>query len=107
MLLVESRNCLLKHRGIEYAKLAVETCVFPVWEAVNGQYKLSTPSKLFALAPQKKKPVVDYLQGQGRFRHMFKPQGKELLKEIQTITDERWQRLLKKCSERLKTTEAP
>jgi len=84
-------------KSIEYSKLAVETCVFPVWEAVNGQYQFSTPSKLVALAPQKKKPVADYLQGQGRFRHMFKPQGKKLLEEVQRITDERWQRLLTKC----------
>jgi pyruvate ferredoxin oxidoreductase beta subunit len=84
-------------KSIEYAKLAVETCVFPVWEAVNGQYHLSTPSKLLALAPQKKKPVADYLQGQGRFRHMFKPQGKKLLEEVQRITAERWQRILTRC----------
>jgi pyruvate ferredoxin oxidoreductase beta subunit len=91
-------------KSIEYAKLAVETCVFPVWESVNGRYKLSTPSKLVALAPQKKKPVADYLQGQGRFRHMFKPQNKKLLEDVQRITDERWERLLKKCSETPKTT---
>jgi pyruvate ferredoxin oxidoreductase beta subunit len=90
-------------KSIDYAKLAVETCVFPVWESVNGQCQLSTPSKLVALAPQKKKPVADYLQGQGRFRHMFKPQNKKLLEDVQRITDERWQRLLKKCGETPKT----
>ncbi len=84
-------------KSIEYTKLAVETCVFPLWESVNGKCQLSTPSKLIALTPQKKKPVSDYLQGQGRFRHMFKPQNKKLLDEVQHITDERWQRLLKKC----------
>lgn len=84
-------------KSIEYSKLAVETCVFPVWESVNGQCQLSTPSRLVALAPQKKKPVTEYLKGQGRFRHMFKPQGKELLEEVQRITDERWRRLLAKC----------
>jgi pyruvate ferredoxin oxidoreductase beta subunit len=84
-------------KSMEYSKLAVETCVFPIWESVNGEYQLSTPSKLVALAPQKKKPVADYLQGQGRFRHMFKPQGKKLLEEVQRITDERWQRILTKC----------
>jgi pyruvate ferredoxin oxidoreductase beta subunit len=84
-------------KSIEYAKLAVETCAFPLWESVNGQCQLSTPSKLVALAPQKKKPVADYLQGQGRFRHMFKPQGKKLLEEVQRVTDERWQRILAKC----------
>jgi pyruvate ferredoxin oxidoreductase beta subunit len=90
-------------KSIEYSKLAVETCVFPVWEAVSGEYQLSTPSKLVALAPQKKKPVVDYLQGQGRFRHMFKPQNEKLLEEVQRITDERWQRLLTKCGMTQKT----
>jgi pyruvate ferredoxin oxidoreductase beta subunit len=84
-------------KSIEYSKLAVETCVFPIWEVVNGQCQLSTPSKLIALAPQKKKPVKDYLQGQGRFRHLFTPQNQKLLEEIQRLTDERWQRLLKKC----------
>ena len=84
-------------KSVEYSKLAVETCVFPLWEAVNGQYQLSTPSKLLALAPQKKKPVKDYLQGQGRFRHLFTPQNEKLLDEIQRLTDEKWQRVLKKC----------
>jgi pyruvate ferredoxin oxidoreductase beta subunit len=90
-------------KSMEYSKLAVETCVFPVWESVNGQCQLSTPSKLLALAPQRKKPVADYLWGQGRFRHMFKPQNKDLLEEVQRVTDERWERVLKKCGETSKT----
>jgi pyruvate ferredoxin oxidoreductase beta subunit len=90
-------------KSMEYSKLAVETCVFPVWESVNGQCQLSTPSKLLALAPQRKKPVADYLRGQGRFRHMFKPQNKDLLEEVQRVTDERWERVLKKCGETSKT----
>jgi len=84
-------------KSMEYSKLAVETCVFPLWESVNGQCQLSVPSRLIALAPQKKKPVADYLRGQGRFRHMFGPQGKKLLEEMQLIADEKWQRILKKC----------
>ena len=84
-------------KSIEFSRLAVETCVFPLWESINGQCQLSTPSKLIVLAPQKKKPVTDYLQGQGRFRHLFTPQNKKLLEEVQSRTDERWQRLLKKC----------
>ncbi len=84
-------------KSIEYTKLAVESCVFPVWEAANGKRQLSTPSKLIALAPQKKRPITDYLQGQGRFRHLFTPQNKKILEQIQRTTDERWQQLLKKC----------
>jgi pyruvate ferredoxin oxidoreductase beta subunit len=84
-------------KSIEYSKLAVETCVFPVWEAIKGKRQLSIPSKMFALAPQKKKPITEYLQGQGRFRHLFTPKNAELLAEMQLTTDERWAQLLKKC----------
>lgn len=84
-------------KTIEYSKLAVESCVFPVWEAVNGKRQLSTPSKLIALAPKKKKPVEEYLKGQGRFRHLFTPQNKHVLDKIQRMTDEKWEQLLKKC----------
>jgi pyruvate ferredoxin oxidoreductase beta subunit len=84
-------------KSIELSKLAVETCVFPLWEAVNGEYQLSAPSKVFALAPQKKKLVKEYLQVQGRFRHLFTPKYEKLVDEIQKRTDARWQRLLKKC----------
>jgi pyruvate ferredoxin oxidoreductase beta subunit len=77
--------------------LAVETCIFPLWEAVNGEYQLSTPSKLIALAPQKKKPVKEYLQVQGRFRHLFTPKYEKMIDEIQRLTDMRWERTLKRC----------
>jgi len=84
-------------KSIELSRLAVETCVFPLWEAVNGEYQLSTPSKVLALAPQKKKPVKEYLQVQGRFRHLFTPKNEKILEDIQRITDQKWTRLLKRC----------
>ncbi len=84
-------------KTIEMAQLAVETCVFPLWEAVNGEYALSAPSKVIALKPERKKPVREYLSVQGRFRHLFTPEFEQVIDEIQRITDERWGRLLKKC----------
>lgn len=84
-------------KSIELSRLAVEACVFPLWEAVNSEYQLSTPSKVIALAPQKKKPVKEYLQVQGRFRHLFTPKNEKIIEEIQRQTDEKWKRLLKKC----------
>jgi pyruvate ferredoxin oxidoreductase beta subunit len=84
-------------KSIELSRLAVETCIFPLWEAVNGEYQLSTPSKLIALAPQKKKPVKEYLQVQGRFRHLFTPKYEKMIDEIQRLTDMRWERTLKRC----------
>jgi pyruvate ferredoxin oxidoreductase beta subunit len=84
-------------KSIELSRLAVETCIFPLWEAINGEYQLSAPSKVIALRPERKKPVKEYLQMQGRFRHLFTPKFEKVIDEIQRITDERWQRLLKKC----------
>lgn len=84
-------------KSIELSRLAVETCVFPLWECINGEYQLSAPSKVIAMAPQEKKPVKEYLAVQGRFRHLFTPKHEKLIDEIQRITDMRWQKLLKKC----------
>ena len=85
-------------KTIEITRLAVETCVFPLWEAIDGEYNLSDPSKVIALRPERKKSVKEYLKVQGRFRHLFVPDFEYVIDEIQRITDERWRRLLKKCS---------
>lgn len=83
-------------KSIEISRLAVETCVFPLWEAVDGEYKLSAPSKLIALRPERKKPVREYLKLQGRFRHLFTPEFEYLIDKIQEIVNKRWQKLLKR-----------
>jgi pyruvate ferredoxin oxidoreductase beta subunit len=41
--------------------------------------------------------VKEYLQVQGRFRHLFTPKNEKIIAEIQRQTDEKWKRLLKKC----------
>jgi pyruvate ferredoxin oxidoreductase beta subunit len=84
-------------KTVEIARLAVETCVFPLWEAEYGKYKLSPQSKAIALKPEKKKPVEAYLKTQRRFRHLFTPENKYVLEEIQTEVDRRWQKRLKAC----------
>jgi len=84
-------------KTIEIARLAVETCVFPLWEAVDGEHSLSAPSKVIALKPERKKPVREYLKNQGRFRHLFTPEFEHIIDEIEHIVDRRWKLLLKKC----------
>ncbi len=84
-------------KTVEMARLAVETCVFPLWEAVDSEYSLSAPSKVIALKPERKKPVKEYLKSQGRFRHLFTPENEHITDEIQEIVDKRWKLLLKKC----------
>jgi len=84
-------------KTIEISRLVVENCIFPLWEAIDGEYQLSEPSEAIALKPETKKPVQEYLRMQGRFRHLFTPKFEKVIDEIQRITDKRWQRLLKKC----------
>ena len=84
-------------KSVEISRLAVETCVFPLWEAEYDEYKLSPQSKVIALKPEKKKPAEEYLKTQGRFKHLFKPENKQVLEAIQKEVDRRWQKLLKAC----------
>ncbi|MEM2109922.1 MAG: thiamine pyrophosphate-dependent enzyme [Candidatus Odinarchaeota archaeon] len=91
--------------AIELCKLAVQTCIFPLWEAekIEGKmvYRLSPPSKQIAKNPDKKKPVVEYLKLQGRYRHLFKPEEKtDLLKTIQDWVDTEWNIILERCGEK-------
>jgi len=91
-------------KTIEIARLAVETCIFPLWEAVNGACSLSPQSKGIALKPERKKPVTEYLKMQGRFAHLFNPKFEHVITEIQNDTDKRWNLLLKKCNIPVATT---
>jgi len=85
-------------KTVEIARLGVETCIFPLWETINGEYKLSPQSKILALKPERKKEVTEYLKMQRRFRHLFNPKFKHVIDEIQQMVDKRWNRLLKRCN---------
>ena len=78
------------HMTMEIAKLAVETCFWPIYEVEQGKYKLN-------YQPSKKLPVTDFFKPQGRFKHLFKPQNRKILEEIQQEVDRRWQELQKLC----------
>jgi pyruvate ferredoxin oxidoreductase beta subunit len=84
-------------KSVEISRLAVQTCVFPLWEAEYGEYKLSAASKAISRNPERKLPVEVYLKTQGRFRHLFKPENRHVLEAIQKEVDRRWQKLLKAC----------
>lgn len=78
---------------IEISKLAVDTCFWPLYEVVNGQYRLT-------YKPKEKLPVVEFLKTQGRFRHLFKKGNEHLIEQIQQEVDRRWERLLELCGEK-------
>jgi pyruvate ferredoxin oxidoreductase beta subunit len=45
-----------------------------------------------------KKPVEEWLERQGRFRHLFRPENRHLIDELQAEVDRRWERLLTRCN---------
>jgi pyruvate ferredoxin oxidoreductase beta subunit len=88
------------HRGwrfkqedtITISKLAVETCFWPLYEVVDGEYRLT-------YKPKRKRPVVDWLEAQGRFAHLFKPENRGVIEQIQHEVDRRWEKILSRCGE--------
>ena len=75
------------HRLMEISKLAVETCVWPMFEIVEGNLTLS-------YIPKTKLPVEVYLKEQGRFSHMFAKGNEHLIAEYQEQVDKNWNLLL-------------
>ena len=71
-------------RTADYARLAVETGIFALKEAVNGEVT-------HTYVPRRHVPVEEYLQGQGRYRHLFEPiKNEEALRHIQEQVDRYW-----------------
>jgi pyruvate ferredoxin oxidoreductase beta subunit len=73
----------------EIVKLAVDTCVWPLYEVEEGVWRLS-------YTPKKKLPVEEFLRPQGRFRHMFQKGNEWMIEEAQQDVDQRWERLLER-----------
>ena len=69
-------------------KLAVETCYWPLYEVIDGKYKIN-------YKPAKKLPVEEFLKPQKRFKHMFKPENEWMIEEFQKEVDKRWEELLR------------
>lgn len=63
-------------KTIEMAKLAVDCCLWPLYEIENGE--VTAVKKI-----RDPKPVEEYLKAQSRFKHLFKMEGGD--KEIEKI----------------------
>ena len=73
--------------SIEIARMAVDSCLYPLFEVVHQEYKVN-------YRPEEKIPVVECIKRQGRFRHLFKSEeGEQVLRDIQEHTDRYWARL--------------
>jgi len=77
----------------DICKLAADTRFWPIYEVVDGVWKLT-------YKPKKRVPIEDFLKPQGRFRHLFKGDtSKALLEQIQADVDADWQKILDRCGE--------
>ena len=75
---------------MEICRLAVETCYWPMFEVVEGEWKLN-------YEPKKKLPIEDFLRPQGRFRHLFKKENEWAIEAFRAEVDRRWEQLLNRC----------
>lgn len=70
----------------ELARLAVDTCIWPLYEVEEGEWRIT-------YMPKKKLPVQEFFRVQGRFRHMFQKGNEWMLVEAQAHVDQTWERL--------------
>ena len=73
-------------QAIRYGRLAVETGVFPLYEIVDGKYRLT-------YNPEPLRHMVDYFNGQGRYRHLTV----KTISKIQERVNSDWKRLKYLC----------
>ena len=73
---------------IAMAKLAVDTCYWPLYEVVDGKVKVT-------YKPKNKLPVLEWIKKQGRFRHLQKEEYASVIEQIQKEVDDDWNNLLK------------
>ncbi|MEW6231404.1 MAG: thiamine pyrophosphate-dependent enzyme [Chloroflexota bacterium] len=78
---------------IQITKLAADTCIWPLFEVEDGVWKLN-------YKPKEKKPIIEWVKSQGRFRHLLQPANQRVVDQLQAKVDEEWGELLKLCGEK-------
>jgi pyruvate ferredoxin oxidoreductase beta subunit len=76
--------------AVQLARLAVNTCYWPLYEIENGVTKIT-------VTPKEKIPVAEFMKPQGRFKHLFAPENEGLLKRVQDEIDREWEKLQKEA----------
>lgn len=77
-------------KTIEVAKLAVETGMWILFEAEYGRVRISPPSRNYVVR-ERRKPIVDYLSIQGRFKTLRDND----VRVIEKLVNDTWETLLK------------
>lgn len=73
------------------SKLAIETGFWPLYEIEEGVYKIN-------YRPQKFTPIREFLEPQGRFKHLLKKDKKSIIDAMEIEIHRRWKELDKLAS---------
>lgn len=77
--------------GARISQLAVETRFWPLYEVVDGRYRMT-------YEPRERVPVIEWLRPQGRFAHLLGPERAADVQEIQDQIDADWDTLVARCA---------
>ncbi len=80
--------------SLDIVKTAVDTCFWPLYEVENGEYKLN-------YKPKEKLPIEEWIEVQGRFKHLLDEKHQHLREEFQANVDKEWATLLEKTGDQV------
>jgi pyruvate ferredoxin oxidoreductase beta subunit len=80
---------------VEIAKLAVDTAFWPLFEVVDGEWRMTTRR----VTRENRAPIEEFLKPQGRFKHLFTPGNEELLASVQKEVDRNFDYVLKRAGQ--------
>ncbi|MFW9995042.1 MAG: thiamine pyrophosphate-dependent enzyme [Candidatus Odinarchaeota archaeon] len=86
-------------KTIHYANIAVDSGIFPLLSYRQGRYYFDAKSARIwrqekDTGESARVPILNYIEGQGRFRHLFSPKRRDdLIEDLQQLVDIRWETL--------------
>jgi pyruvate ferredoxin oxidoreductase beta subunit len=76
--------------GVQVVDAAVNSCFWPLYEVVDGEYRLTYEPDEFV-------PIEEWLRPQKRFAHLLRPENAELVERIQRQVAADWRSLRSRC----------
>jgi pyruvate ferredoxin oxidoreductase beta subunit len=76
--------------GVQVLDAAVNSCFWPLYEVVDGEYRLTYEPDEFV-------PIEEWLRPQKRFAHLLRPENAELVETIQRQVAADWRSLRDRC----------
>jgi pyruvate ferredoxin oxidoreductase beta subunit len=76
--------------GVQVLDAAVNSCFWPLYEVVDGEYRLT-------YEPEEIVPIEEWLRPQKRFAHLLRPENAEHVEEIQRQVTADWHSLRDRC----------